>query len=114
MILCKPEILDRFLIDPLEFHLKILIRILLLTGLYGSDGQRGSMGLPGPKGQKGMRGPAGFPGKKGSPGMTGLKGYNGLMGQPGPQGPKGYQGPRGRDTTIDMGYVFARLIFSKL
>ena len=42
------------------------------------------------------------------PGRAGARGIEGLPGPTGPQGAKGYQGPRGRDVTIDMGFVFAR------
>ena len=81
-----------------------------LPGLPGSKGEKGVLGNPGlkgPKGGAGNPGPNGLLGMSGKPGQRGIDGAPGL---PGPQGPKGFPGPVGRDTVVDMGFVFVRFV----
>nr|XP_046259078.1 uncharacterized protein LOC124066600 isoform X3 [Scatophagus argus] len=74
----------------------------------GTRGDRGAVGLPGPKGGPGLQGSQGHPGDEGGPGERGLPGVNGTQGfqgcpgQRGVKGARGYSGEKGESGEIGL------------
>ncbi|XP_036395824.1 collagen alpha-3(VI) chain-like isoform X5 [Megalops cyprinoides] len=74
----------------------------------GQRGDRGAVGLPGPKGgpgglgYRGHPGDEGGPGDRGPPGVNGTQGFQGCPGQRGVKGSRGYSGEKGESGEIGL------------
>ena len=74
--------------------------------LRGEKGEKGEIGLQGPRGEKGEKGEIGLQGLQGEKGETGLQGVQGLQGEKGEKGETGLQGLQGEkgDNGISLTY----------